>query len=62
MRVCLDHAIGRRWDETVRRPAIRHLTDAQLARAVATADAIVHDPALLPKLNATSLAMRRPMK
>ncbi len=59
MRVCLDHAIGRRWDEAVRRPAIRHLTDAQLARAIAIADAIVQDPTLLPKFNATSLAMRK---
>ena len=58
MRVCLDHAIGRRWDELVPRPAIRHLTDEQLARAIATAEAICQDPALLRPLNAASLRMR----
>ncbi len=58
MRVCLDHAIGRRWDEAVGRPAVRHLTDAQLAHAVATAEAICRDPALLRPLNAASLRMR----
>ncbi len=58
MRVCLDHAIGRRWDAEVARPAIRHLDDEQLARAVACAERIVADPALLPPLNDASLAMR----
>ena len=58
MRVCLDTAMGRRWDELVRRPAIRHLTEAELARAVGVAEAAVRDPALLPKLNAQSLRMR----
>ena len=59
MRVCLDTAIGQQWDTEVRRPATRHLTDAQLARAVDVAETIVRDPALLPALNAGSLAMRR---
>ncbi len=58
MRVCLDMAIGRRWDEVVRRPAVRHLTDAELARAVAVAEAVVQQPARLPGLNAESLRMR----
>ncbi len=58
MRVCLDTAMGRRWDEVVRRPAIRHLTDAELARAVAVAESVVRDPARLPGLNAQSLLMR----
>ena len=58
MRVCLDAAIGRRWDEAVRRPAIRHLTDEQLAQALGTAEAILCDPSLLPILNDRSLAMR----
>ncbi len=58
MRVCLDHAVGRRWDQVVRRPAVRHLTDGELARAVAVADAIERDPACLPGLNAASLRMR----
>ena len=58
MRVCLDHAVGRRWDEVIQRPAIRHLTDDQLARAVGIAEHVVRDPALLPGLNASSLRMR----
>ena len=59
MRVCLDGAIGRRWDEAVARPAIRHLSDEQLCRAIGVADAIRRQPALLPELNAASLRMRR---
>jgi len=58
MRVCLDDAIGVRWDTVVQRPAVRRLTDAQLARAVATAERIVADPALLGPLNHASLRMR----
>ena len=58
MRVCLDHAMGRRWDEVVARPAIRHLSDAELARAVAAAEAIRDDPASLPALNAATLRFR----
>jgi len=58
MRVCLDDAIGSRWDTVVRRPAVRHLTDAQLARAVATAEQIVENPELLYALNTSSLRMR----
>jgi hypothetical protein len=58
MRVCLDAAIGRRWDAVVRRPAIRHLSDRQLADAVAAAERIVADPARLPAMNAASLRMR----
>lgn len=58
MRVCLDAALGRRWDLVVRRPAIRHLTRAQLAEAVAVAERIAAEPALLPALNARSLRLR----
>ncbi len=58
MRVCLDHAMGRRWDEVVRRPAVRHLTDEQLASAVAAAEAICRDPALLHPMNLASLRLR----
>ena len=58
MRVCLDSAIGQRWDEVVARPAILNATDAQLARAVAVAEAIAAKPALLPGLNTASLQMR----
>ncbi len=60
MRVCLDAAIGARWDATVRLPAIRHLTDPQLARAVAIAEAIQAAPDTLRGLNTASLRMRSP--
>jgi len=58
MRVCLDAAIGRPWHEAVRRPAIRHLTEAQLAAAIAVAERIRAEPALLPALNRQSLLGR----
>lgn len=58
MRVCLDAAFGRPWHEAVRRPAVRHMTDAELARAVAVAERIAADPPLLPELNARSLRLR----
>ncbi len=58
MRVCLDNALGQRWDEVVRRPAVRHLSDRQLAEAVAVAEAIERDPAALPAMNRLSLKMR----
>ena len=58
MRVCLDHAIGARWDTVVARPAIRNLTAGQLAGAIACAEAIAADPALLRPRNDASLAMR----
>ncbi len=59
MRVCLDAAIGARWDTKIARPAIRHLTVDQLARAVGIAEHIVAEPSLLPALNRQSLAFRR---
>ncbi len=58
MRVCLDTALGARWDTVVRRPAIQHLSDAQLARAVAQAEAITARPDLLSRLNQDSLSLR----
>jgi hypothetical protein len=58
MRVCLDLAIGAPWHQQVRRPAIRHLEDAQLARAIALAERIAADPASLAALNQESLALR----
>lgn len=58
MRVCLDLAIGAPWHRQVRRPAIRHLGDAQLARAIALAERIAADPASLVALNRESLALR----
>ncbi len=59
MRVCLDHAAGGRWDAAFRRPAIRHMPDADLARAVAVAELVVAAPDRLPGLNAQSLQWRR---
>ncbi len=56
--VCLDAACGRPWREVVRAPAVRHLPLATLARAVAVADGIRANPALLRGLNTDSLAMR----
>ena len=58
MRVCLDAAIGCPWHEAVRRPAVRHLSDAQLAAAVAFAERIAREPDCLPALNEASLRMR----
>ncbi len=58
MRVCLDHALGCRWDTVVQRPAIRNLTADQLARAVTAAEQILAQPGLLPAMNDASLAMR----
>ena len=58
MRVCLDAAIGARWDTKIARPAIRHLTVAQLARAIDIAERIAAQPSLLPALNRQSLAYR----
>ena len=59
MRVCLDHAIGQPWHERVRRPAIRHLSDEELRRAVAIAERMAANPDVLPSLNERSLAWRR---
>ncbi len=59
MRVCLDHAIGQPWHERVHRPAVRHLDDDQLQRAITLAERIAADPAILAGLNEQSLAWRR---
>ena len=59
MRVCLDAAMGRPWTEVVQRPALRHLTDAELADAIRIAEAVVARPQTLPALNAQSLRWRR---
>lgn len=58
MRVCLDTAFGRPWHEVVRRPAVRHMTEAELARVVAVAERIAAAPSLLPALNGESLRLR----
>ncbi len=58
MRVCLDAAVGVRWDAVVRRPATQNLSLPQLAAAVDHAERIVAEPALLPPLNRASLRLR----
>ena len=59
MRVCLDAALGAPWTATVRAPAMRHMTDAQLAAAVRIAERVAARPDRLPALNAASLDGRR---
>ena len=59
-RVALDNAVGDRWYDAVPgRPAIDHLTDAQLAAAVAVAERIAREGVpLLEELDANSLRWR----
>lgn len=59
MRVCLDTAIGAPWHLHIKRPAVRHLTDAQFAAAVAVAEALVAAPETLVMLNRQSIQLRR---
>ena len=59
MRVFLDHAMGQRWDATVKRPAIRHMPADAFQRAVALAELVIIEPTRLPALNARSLEWRR---
>ncbi len=59
MRVCLDTALGAPWHTLVKRPAIRHLSDAQLSAAIAVAEAIVHAPETLDDLNLQSIRWRK---
>ena len=59
MRVCLDAALGTPWSASVERPALRHMTVAQLAAAVGIAEGVATHPDTLPGLNARSLAGRR---
>ncbi len=58
MRICLDTALGAPWHRIVKRPAIRHLSDQQLADAIAVAMRIVREPEILPALNAQSISWR----
>ncbi len=59
MRVCLDTALGAPWHTIVRRPAIRHLSDAQLSAAIAVADSLVRAPETLWPLNRQSIEWRK---
>ena len=58
MRVCLDEALDAPWFELVQRPAVKHLTDAQLLAAIHVAEAILAKPDLLLELNIRSLRKR----
>lgn len=58
MRVCLDAVVGQPWHEVVRRPALRNLSDTQLADAVEVAERIEREPDRLAPLNQASLRGR----
>ena len=58
MRVCLDEAMGGPWTAHVKRPAIHHMSDAQLADAIRVAEGIASRPGTLVALNAQSLRRR----
>jgi hypothetical protein len=59
MRVCLDTALGSPWHTLVKRPAIKHLSDDQMKRAICVAQNIVSSPELLHSLNQNSIRGRR---
>lgn len=59
MRVCLDTVCGQPWHLAIKRPAIRHLTDEQLKRAMEVAQGLILDPASLDTLNRQSIEWRR---
>ena len=59
MRVCLDALAEAPWPQVIARPAIRHMTEAQLAAAIGIAEDIVRRPETLRPLNAASLRHRR---
>jgi hypothetical protein len=59
MRVCLDTALGAPWHTVIRRPAIRHLSDDQLAVAIAVAEALQPAPETLDALNRQSIRWRK---
>ena len=59
MRVCLDAVAGAPWREVIRPPAVRHMSEAQLAAAVRVAEAIADRPETLAALNLRSLRQRR---
>jgi hypothetical protein len=59
VRVCLDTALGAPWHRLVKRPAILHLTDAQLSTAIADAEALARFPESLDARNRQSVIWRR---
>jgi hypothetical protein len=62
MRVCLDTALGAPWHALVRLPAIRHLTNDQMSKAIGVAQSIISSPELLHALNQNSIQARRLMR
>ena len=59
MRIALDHAVGGRWTDAVARPAYRHLTEAQLRRAIGAAERMLAGgPEAARELNRASLDAR----
>ncbi len=59
MRVCLDAAFGAPWTAALKTPAVRHMTDSQLAAAVAVAERVAAEPDTLPAMNRASIDGRR---
>ncbi len=62
MRVCLDEAMGAPWHQIVKRPAIHHMSEAQLTAAVDVAERVAAQPELLRPLNERSLLLRQAAK
>ncbi len=62
MRVCLDTALGGPWHLSVKRPAIKYLTDDQLEAAIAVGEGLVARPQMLAALNSASIAWRKATK
>jgi hypothetical protein len=59
MRICLDESFGKPWHACVRQPAIRHMTDEQLQRAIDVAELIIKQPELIFAMNDRSIAIRK---
>ncbi|MCF6443630.1 hypothetical protein [Nereida sp. MMG025] len=57
-RVVLDHVCGGRWYDHIKRPAYKHLSTPQAARAVALCEQIIDGTADLWALNRQSLIWR----
>lgn len=57
-RIVLDHVCGGRWYDHVKRPAYKHMSDAQARDAAALCDRILAGEADLQALNAQSLVWR----
>ncbi|MEL6913114.1 MAG: hypothetical protein AAFP13_01305 [Pseudomonadota bacterium] len=57
-RIVLDHVCGGRWYDHIKRPAVKHMSDAQAREAAAICDRILAGEADLHAMNAQSLAWR----